>query len=574
MRSSKKRSLSHQDIRTLAVVCGSVAFLIAIAAWIAPNSDLFISKAAPTYLVAATDLAIDQGVPSFSRVAPYQRITTPGNPMPLRCYAYNLSTEATRNSEGTPDCNASGANLSVFSVHRKGVSTGQSTIWYASSPGLIYSPYWGGPAIQYATANRGSAVSVPLGSTLTLEWACQPQQTLQQTYCSTWIGCFNKVDKYWTMPIYGSATKTFTSGTALYGSVDVKPTAQGTFTYSLTCNASGGWIASHKSTLTVKVTAPVTVAKPTVGITADSRSLTVGQSTTVRATFAAASGDTLLRTAINDASNNLVAGLAWTPPTNKNWTFRPTAPGTYTFSPAVQTQTYPAWDDYNKSVSITVGCPTGQTNQGGSCTPTPCPTGQQRVNGVCVPITCPTGQHLVGNTCVPTTCPTGQQLVGNVCQPITCPTGQHLVGNTCVPNVVDSCLNMPGVQSGVPANCTQQALPGGGADCVPISSAYIISGASCVPRGVINSFTINPTRVRAGESVTLTWNVSNMTSCGITTTNGVVITPNSAANGSNGSHSVSSTLSKVTRFVLSCADSSATYVREVQGDIIPVVQEI
>jgi hypothetical protein len=143
-----------------------------------------------------------------------------------------------------------------------------------------------------------------------------------------------------------------------------------------------------------------------------------------------------------------------------------------------------------------------------------------------------------------------------------------------VPNVVDACLNMPGVQTGVPAHCTQQALPSGGADCVPISSAYIISGASCVPRGVINTFTVNPTRVRARETVTLSWNVSNMTSCGITTTNGVVVTANSAANGSNGSHSVPTTLSKVTRYVLSCADTSATYTREVEADIIPVVQEI
>jgi hypothetical protein len=80
--------------------------------------------------------------------------------------------------------------------------------------------------------------------------------------------------------------------------------------------------------------------------------------------------------------------------------------------------------------------------------------------------------------------------------------------------------------------------------------------------------------VRARETVTLSWNVSNMTSCGITTTNGVVVTANSAANGSNGSHSVPTTLSKVTRYVLSCADTSATYTREVEADIIPVVQEI
>jgi hypothetical protein len=39
-------------------------------------------------------------------------------------------------------------------------------------------------------------------------------------------------------------------------------------------------------------------------------------------------------------------------------------------------------------------------------------------------------------------------------------------------------------------------------------------------------------------------------------------------------HNKGQNRSKVTRYVLSCADTSATYTREVEADIIPVVQEI
>lgn len=120
MRSSKKRSLSNQDARTLAVVCGSFAFLVALAVWIAPNSDIFISQA-PTHLAAATDLGIDQGIPAFNRASPFQRISTPGDPMPTWCYSYNLSERA-RNNQNLPGCNESGFNISVFSASKKGTS--------------------------------------------------------------------------------------------------------------------------------------------------------------------------------------------------------------------------------------------------------------------------------------------------------------------------------------------------------------------------------------------------------------------------------------------------------------------
>jgi hypothetical protein len=49
-----KHSLTNEELRTLAIACGGVAFLIALAVWIAPGSDVLITTT-PEHVLAAED---------------------------------------------------------------------------------------------------------------------------------------------------------------------------------------------------------------------------------------------------------------------------------------------------------------------------------------------------------------------------------------------------------------------------------------------------------------------------------------------------------------------------------------
>jgi hypothetical protein len=306
--------------------------------------------------------------------------------------------------------------------------------------------------------------------------------------------------------------------------------------------------------------------KPAIDITAGGKSgvvnVHVGDIVPIHATFAPGTGDALVATAISGPApyrNNLV-------PNNFNWVSVPSTPsvpprslvpydfhadqsGDFTFIPDVKTKDYPKWDDYNKFVTVHVSCT-------GACS---CPSGQNLVNGICTPGSCPSGQHLVGNVCIP--------------DAVNCTNGFHLVNGVCVANAVtDICLNMPGNQSIVPANCILRVIPAGTA-CVEKDPGYRVVGTQCLKRGVISSFTATPARLRANDGTTLTWVISGMTGgCSISATSG--FEPGSISAG-DGTHSVQiAHVSQITIYRLTCSDGVEAITSEKTVTVVPEFEEI
>jgi hypothetical protein len=311
--------------------------------------------------------------------------------------------------------------------------------------------------------------------------------------------------------------------------------------------------AGRQGLIVITYTPSLKAANPTVSITAGGAAGTanafVGNPITIRATFAAASGDALTGTAISGpapykyafvpGNYNWVAapGITLAPNTPEVFTFTPQAPGDYTFIPDVKTTDHPAWDDYGKFVTVHVTC-----------------------NGVCAPPTCPANQHVQNGICV--------------ANANSCPPGQILIGGGCVVANSDQCANMPGLQSVVPANCVQQPLPGGSFDCVPVNDSYVVVGAQCKQRGVISSFLATPARLRRGDTAQLDWSVSGMTSCGVRTSDGLVIVPQTASNGSDGIHHATAVVNQATIYRLNCTDGTSSFTQEKLVTVVPDYEEI
>lgn len=151
--------------------------------------------------------------------------------------------------------------------------------------------------------------------------------------------------------------------------------------FSLTCIIEGGSLAA--ATTSVRV-APLPL--PVVAITGKAgggpeqtgvMEVEPGTVVTIEGTYAPGAGDTLTRTALNDAGSNPLPGVSnATAASPKQYTFNAQNPGTYVFYPAVQTLAHPAWNDYGKSLTVVVldeSAPTctsaqnacGMTNLGG-----------------------------------------------------------------------------------------------------------------------------------------------------------------------------------------------------------------
>lgn len=124
-----------------------------------------------------------------------------------------------------------------------------------------------------------------------------------------------------------------------------------------------GWsVQNYLTEITVKP------APPTITITADATTITVGQSTAIHASFTPGSGDTLTDTDINEVpatvteDNALYTGAIWgtTVQPTLNYTFTPMTPGTYVFKPYVITNSNSTWQTTPSSqwVTVTVTAPT------------------------------------------------------------------------------------------------------------------------------------------------------------------------------------------------------------------------
>lgn len=257
----------------------------------------------------------------------------------------------------------------------------------------------------------GALSTVPSGTPLTIEWACQRGQSVGYTVsdsCSSYDPFGNCVSSggggsaTYTYRDYDGAVGTnFTAGPNI-GSATVVPTQ--TTTYGIYCRSAGARTANgipFPSTPVMSFTVNVSgepippPLPPTTTIDAGAgngitKTVSVGTSVTLTATYTAGSRDALTSTAINGPnSTNSVPGVAWTPPTSpKTYIFTPSTPGSYTFSPSLQSQFYPAWSNYGASVTVvataatcsgahqvnppTCSCEVGYTLQGGVCVPTTC----------------------------------------------------------------------------------------------------------------------------------------------------------------------------------------------------------
>ncbi len=293
-------------------------------------------------------------------------------------------------------------------------------------------------------------------------------------------------------------------------------------------------------------------------------SVEVGESVVVRATFAPASGDRLVRTAVNDYENRLWCGTncnpgaaMWTqaPLGAKQYTFTPTAPGTYAFYPAVQTEVHTRWNDYGKILRVTVTC------SGEACTEPPpeeCPPGTIDVDGVCEPVeesdVC---ENIDGMQTVP---PQNGYSSSGECY---CAPGFLLdtEAGECV--VVDVCSNFPGAQGSAPQNGSENG--DGTCSC---EDGYTQVGAQCLPPQ-IGSFYASPALVLSGNRSQLYWRVSQPpASCRITGSDGSnwSIPRAQLASGSIGTQPITA----VTTFTMRCTGASA---REATVRLIPTFEE-
>ena len=245
-------------------------------------------------------------------------------------------------------------------------------------------------------------------------------------------------------PYYTSVTPTTPVTPRTY---TFTPSSPGTYTFYAFVNTPRySWLMAKS----VDVTVSVVIPPPTATISASPASINVGQSTTITATYAAGSGDTITGTAINQPYYTSVTPT--TPVTPRTYTFTPSSPGTYTFYAFVNTPRY-SWVN-PASVTVQVGCAPATT---WSC-PGP-------------------GTKTIASTTVTSQCTTAT------------------TNTTCIGN--GSCVV-------------------GSSTCFYPAPAFIPTPAA----NLTGHLEVRPSLVQREQSTRLYWNVDNVTSCTVTGTNG------------------------------------------------------
>jgi hypothetical protein len=343
------------------------------------------------------------------------------------------------------------------------------------------------------------------------------------------------------------------------GSTIVGPLA--TTDYSGTVSDGNGNVASCPATLTV--TPP---SAPTATIAASSTSIYVGQSTSITATFAPGSGDTLTADNIDEP---LGTGRgADTNPGSKSITFTSTSPGTYTFYARATTQYYTSWTTYAQT-SVTV---TAAPKCSISLSPSTIAQGQfstlqyssSNATSFSIRNVGSLTPDTSGSTSVApsqTTDYTGTASAGGV-------------QNTCPASLTVSCT---------PAySCSGHTIQRTDSSCNVINVATCVAPAFCsagssvclYPPPQFNSsgqysghLQVNPSILPEGSTTTVHWNISNVASCSVTGSNG------DSWSGATGSHT-SAAITQQTNYTLSCTGLDGSSINESQMvDVVPLFQE-
>ena len=298
------------------------------------------------------------------------------------------------------------------------------------------------------------------------------------------------------------------------------------------------------------------IPPPSATISADSTSIRVGQSTTIRATFAVGSGDSMTGSAINQPYGTSVTNTS--PASSKTYNFGPAPAGTYTFYAWVHTPRY-GWQN-PATVSVNVQTPVSCTFNGQTVAHNSSVTAFKKQT-ISLGETCESESRL---------CTHGSLSLSYLYSSCSC---------VSTPSTVYSCVNSSGTSgSGPTFNIIRETVTNGTCDVTSNPYATCSWPKSCVPNSktcytppVTGALTALPRIVNSGESVTVSWAPENAVSCTVSRTNGP------SWSGKEGSYPTA--INAQTTFTLTCDGGDEDELQddlfeEKTVDIVPTYKEI
>jgi|GEM_PF-2156316 hypothetical protein len=458
-----------------------------------------------------------------------------------------------------------------------GGSGGYSSITWSQgsgpTPGSNVTVYVGGGgaggASSYGTYNGGGSSAGGDGS-VSITWTAAPAPTCTITLAP------NPASYSYN----GTVTLTYSStnaNTSFYinnvgyvgasGSTQVPRTA--TTNYTGTVVGSGG-SATCPATLTV--TPP---SNPTATITSSLGStVQIGQSTTITAHFTAGSGDSLTHDNI-DSPVGTGLGATTNPDPIKLYTFTPTTPGTYTFYARAQTSYFTSWTTY-ASVTVTVPTPPACTvafnqnpiAQGQSATVSWTSSNATSFSINTIGSVTPNTPGSTSVSPAQSTDYTGTAIGTGGTTNCHANTGTPpgTLNVSCTPSYTCSGNNIRYTNAScsvaTTATCTAPAFCSTGSSiCLYPPPSFNQSD------GLTGHLEVHPSIVPQGQTTTVSWNVSNVSSCSVAGTNG------DSFSGLSGNHTSGNILQQTT-YTLTCAGLDGSTVNESQVvNVLPAFEE-
>ncbi|MDE1925397.1 MAG: hypothetical protein KGH79_04465, partial [Patescibacteria group bacterium] len=586
-----KRLLSNDDARRTAMLAAA-ALLIVGGVWLSKGglAHSFATSASigAQSQAAATALGDAQGVPSGYT----------GQTYPAFGYCYDYAESwPTRNYYNYPDCNGTNT-FGIFSANPQGVLQGASTYfnfnqsltsvavgpdtavqncsskagcttsYSCSSYGLItgaksgdtgyisgtecyeYVYYLPTGTVNNQPGASGSTVYTSIGQPVTLQWSCQPSRVQEYTTCNFQNPLTGNCDDsaqndptiYYSSSAAAAGDSSFTGTKTTTGSVTVAPTV--TTTYALTC--SGGQTIQLSNGIGYYIppalSITVNVSLPSCSISASSPVSDGGQATL---TYTTTGSPTSI--SIADSDGDPVINPASSPVKSAALSYAKGSPVTFTMTVTNskgQGTTCQGTTVVNPNAPTVTLLPSSQTIEPGQSAPFTYTLGGAAPTSITYTVD--------GGASVPAS--------GGAFSVSGLSTGTHTVimtvanaGGSNISNAAtvtvsqpDQCTDISPSPS-VPPGCqTPNPVPG---ICIPSGDIY--SNGQCIGSDSI-TLSANPTVVQRNGSSVLTWTTNNMTSCGITGSDGS--TPLAAGTPViYGQHTTNvSNISKVTTYTLQC----------------------